>query len=48
MLTEFVNISARFIANKAAYKFKNERICEMKQKLRAMLEEKALSKGADK
>ena len=48
VLTEFVNISARFIANKAAYKFKNERICEMKQKLRAMLEEKALSKGADK
>ncbi|MGN0115350.1 MAG: ATP phosphoribosyltransferase [Acutalibacteraceae bacterium] len=47
VLTEFVNISARFIANKASYKFKNERICEMKQKLRTMLEEKALSKGAE-
>lgn len=40
VLTEFVNISARFIANKAAYKFKNAEICEMKDRLSKLLDEK--------
>ncbi len=40
VLTEFVNISARFIANKAAYKFKNNEICEMKDRLSKLLDEK--------
>lgn len=40
VITEFVNISARFIANKAAYKFKNAEISLMKSKLEKLLEEK--------
>ena len=33
ILTEFMPISARFIANKASFKFKNGIITEMTQKL---------------
>jgi len=37
---EIVNISARFISNKAAYRFKNAEIDAMSDKIRRWLEEK--------
>lgn len=40
VLTEFVNISARFIANKASFKFKNNEISNMKDKFENYLNEK--------
>jgi ATP phosphoribosyltransferase len=38
VLTEFMPISARFIANKASWQFKNEAISEMLQKLSEVIE----------
>lgn len=40
VLTEFANISARFISNKSSFKFKNNEIMNMKQKLERYLDER--------
>ncbi|EEG30843.1 ATP phosphoribosyltransferase [[Clostridium] methylpentosum DSM 5476] len=40
VFTDIVDISARFIANKSSFKFKNDRIDEMVSKLAAALEQK--------
>ena len=37
VVTEFMPISARFIANKASYQFKHREMDEMLEKLRAAL-----------
>ena len=37
VVTEFMPISARFIANKASYQFKHHEMDEMLEKLRAAL-----------
>ena len=37
VLTEFMQISARFIANKSSFKFKNEIITQMTEKLNGVI-----------
>ena len=39
VVTEFMPISARFIANKASYQFKHREMDEMLKKLRGALEQ---------
>ena len=39
VVTEFMPISARFIANRASYQFKNAQINEMLRKLREVTEQ---------
>ena len=41
VVTEFLPISARFIANKASYQFKHKEMDEMLEKLRDTLQEAA-------
>ena len=44
VITDIVPISARFIANKSSFKFKNDRIEEMLQKLNALLQQREEAK----
>ena len=44
VVTEFLPISARFIANKASYQFKHAEMDTMLEKLRAQLQNKEEAK----
>ena len=48
VLEEFLPISARFIANKSSFEFKNQQITEMAEKLKGAVEEHQKKKEQEK